>query len=364
MRGLIALSARGFSTCARARQPLVCWCVSVLSLVLCACAPQAISGNRPAPALSRTYTSGSSESPDLRVTMQLDRLEMSPADRATLTIRVFAGAGLMLDTPSKADRLGDFTVAAFDSTDSSQSEALGGTERTLIYVLEPFLAGTKRIEPLKFSARAQGAKQPRGEITSEPITVLVRSLIAEQPPDRVLAKDPVSIAESDQARSIALVAIAVLGAGGYAGAFMAARLASRRHRVVQLDAARIARAELHAHASALLKHGDSSDQTRATSARCAETLRRFFETRFNVPIIARSSQEILRNAPSGEHGNMPSSIGERLAQTLQSLERLSFAPGTGSSGSSMQTVIDQCVSLIDDADTIKPASPAARRRGA
>lgn len=297
----------------------------------------------------------------LRVTVAVDRTDVSVADRVTLTIRVDSPIGVVVQIP-KLNEIAGFTHV---STTESDGELPGAstTTRTHRVVLEPFLAGEKAIPAFEITGRAPGGKGPAGSIqakpavvriTSQPIPVVVRAIApADANAQTPLKSGPIVLPSppSEQASQKLILAIAV-GTGlamAITGGVLVARRRSEREpspfevtrEQLERLAALASKAPMSSHAATELArvlrehcvHGLRLSTPGGSNAELARELRAlgWLPERERVEGAALLRQlEELAFVPKGLGVSEPSSEGEMIARAQEWVRTCQMlAPSTG-----------------------------------
>ncbi|MEO0483108.1 MAG: hypothetical protein AAF138_05750 [Planctomycetota bacterium] len=170
---------------------------------------------------------------DLRLTITVSDTDVRTVDRIAFHVELSAGAeigGVELDIPTEPApedwprdgaeppaRLGAFRVLREVSEPATLTE-FGGARRSRTLTLEPFLPGEYVIPSI--SVRANAA-----EVTSEPISVAVRSVLAdpENPPDDVAALRVRTRMDQAEQRTPWIAMVVLLAAAGCVAVFVARR---------------------------------------------------------------------------------------------------------------------------------------------
>lgn len=140
------------------------------------------------PAVSRTFAAGK-----LRLDLVVDRIEMTVADRLTFSLSASAPADLVVEFPEHGNRLGDFIV--IESRETPARIVGDGTVKiTEDLILEPFLAGTYHIPPIKVAFWKPGENERGGQtLATDEVKVSVRSLLDKNETDDL--ERPPSVAQ-------------------------------------------------------------------------------------------------------------------------------------------------------------------------
>jgi len=144
-------------------------------------APQAENKSRKVPesvkqqtGIHKTFKRG-----PVTVDLELDKQEISIADRLNLTLTITSDEEYDVDLPGFGEKLEQFGIVDYHTS----QPALTGDKQLKIsrsYVLEPFLSGEYAIPPMSVSFRKKGDTEDKlHEIQTEEITVTVTSLLPE-----------------------------------------------------------------------------------------------------------------------------------------------------------------------------------------
>jgi hypothetical protein len=131
------------------------------------------------PAIQKEYERG-----PIRVRIQVDKEDVTIAENVALTIEAETKEGYEAELPDVGEKLGEFGITDFLENQPELTKE-GWTRKSKTYILEPFLSGEYKIEPMKVVFRAtssehQGTQAPEAhEIETEEITISVRSLLEE-----------------------------------------------------------------------------------------------------------------------------------------------------------------------------------------
>lgn len=129
------------------------------------------------------------------VSLDVDKKEITLADRLNFKITVTADEEFEFELPGFGDKLEQFGIVDYHITQPRLLEN-NRTRVTRSYVLEPFLSGDYKIPPMKITFRAKGKKETKPhEIETEEITIKVTSLLPETKKDLKLhdIKPPVEL---------------------------------------------------------------------------------------------------------------------------------------------------------------------------
>lgn len=170
---------------------------------------------------------GADGAPMLEVTIVLERDRMTTADRLPVRVRMSGSAGARREWAAPRETLGEWQVA-----ETATREVVGEGGASVVehlLVLEPFLDGVKTIPSMTFRYGSISGGAWRTLVT-EPIEVTVSSVLGEGEDDAALAeaKPPAPVVLEVGAGRWVLSAAAGAGVLGYAGAFAAAYVRSRR----------------------------------------------------------------------------------------------------------------------------------------
>ena len=114
----------------------------------------------------------------VRVILDIDKKEITIADRINLSISVDIEEDYEIELPAFGEKLEQFGIIDYHN---AQPE-LKDNNRKLIkktYVLEPFLSGDYKISPMKIMFYKKGDKEDKHNIETPEVTVKVSSLLPE-----------------------------------------------------------------------------------------------------------------------------------------------------------------------------------------
>jgi len=302
---------------------VVCGCEDHrVSLTSPPAAPTTGASQSPSTAINRTYSAGgTSEAPGVSVLVSADRSEITTADRLRLTLSLTTRDGTAVDWLPPKDRLGDFQIA-----ESSQQKGVpvkGLTTTVYAFLLEPFLDGTKAIPSLKFSYR-EGAAATRQILTTEPIAIEVRSMLATETEPTELApiKPPLHLPSPSSAGRWVVTGMAGLLAIGYPLAFVMARRASRRH-TQSLDPVDVVKHRLADLRSRIdLQGPDDGQMSKSIAGELAASLREYLSALVHEDVRGLLTHEL---ADRVRKRTAASSSTEEALQVLGALDQQRFS---------------------------------------
>lgn len=263
----------------------------------------------------------------LAVTLDLDRTDITVADRVILTLTATAPADAKLTLPPANQLLEGFNLISREET--RQPAEANQLTSTVTLVLEPFLAGDKlipeftvsatradrnasaRTEPIALTVAAVAAKDASPDTPLNPAPTLVSLPFPDQPADRRNLIWPIAAAA---------VALSAIGLGGY--------LLSVRRRRMQTPAAQ-AHARLQK-ISAALDADQSPSASRDAILSLSATLRQFTVAQLSLGTPGVSTSDLARLA---QHiPQLTPADRDALSHLTRDLEHASFAPGAATHG--------------------------------
>lgn len=269
----------------------------------------------------------------IRVTIAVDRTELTVADRVVLTISMDVPPGVMVQLP-KLDEFAGFThVSTTESTGGSV--AASGVTREYRVVLEPFLAGEKTIPVLEITAQVpasgvitNGRKAGPTTIAlkSQPMTIVVRAIAPKDADANTPLKSapvvlPGSVPESETQKLILMIAAGTgIGTAIAGGVIMSRR---RTGRAVSPLQAALRELELIAGRSSTARISPevAAEIARVVRAYCVDGLMLASPGASNAELAST-----LREASS-----IPDATGAEVAALLGQLDVLAFAPAASQS---------------------------------
>jgi hypothetical protein len=274
----------------------------------------------------------------LAVVLEVDRSEITVAQRIMLSISAEVADGARFEMPVVGDdaggprpKLGGWAIIR--SEDDAPRSAGGAIVHRRRVILEPFLAGEYKIPPMEFAYRARGTSE-RGVVRTAPMTVRVASVLGDAPGDASkpdLGEPLGTVAFPEAPRSGSSVWWWVAGVG--AAAILAAiGWRARRHRPV-VSELELAIRDVEAFASA--RPGDESP---AAYDLIARSLRRALADRLDPAASGMTSEELIVLAERS--GSLDDSAKRRLATVLQRADAARYAGmSSASAGDSLETVL-------------------------
>ena len=287
------------------------------------------------------------------VDMDVDRREITIAQRMTLSITATIDEAYQVELPSFGQQLEQFGIVDYHTTPSRLIED-GKTRITRSYVLEPFLSGEYAIPPmsLKFWKAGEDTSQVH-EITTEEFSVRVASLLPEDMADLTIhdIQPPVEL-PSSHSLSLWLVSGACGGLVLFAAALVWRR---RRQREDEVEAAVAAHETAYAELEQLIAEDlTGQGHIKRFHQRLSDILRRYIGNRFGIRAPEQTTEEFLAGLRPGielSHEYAPL-LGEFLGQC----DLVKFAehlPGADE----VQRAFDTCKTFI--AETAVASPPAA-----
>ncbi len=240
------------------------------------------------PALSRTFAAGK-----LRLDLSVDRTEMTVADRLALSLSVSAPEDLVAKFPDLGNRLGDFIVVESREIPARMTGD-GKVENAVNLILEPFLAGTYHIPPIRVAFRKQGADEKDGQtLATDEIVILVRSILAQNEATTISDIAP-PVAQPRDRITLVLTGIGgvvVLAALGSLVYWRRGRRKGERAGTVSIDPPHTrAYQELE---QLLVEDLLARGETKVFHVRLSNIMRRYIEKRFAVMAPERTTEEFL-----------------------------------------------------------------------
>ena len=239
------------------------------------------------PAVSQTFVAGK-----LRLDLVVDRIEMTVADRLTLSLSVSAPEDLVVEFPDHDNRLGDFIVIEFRET-PVRIVGDGTVKITEDLILEPFLAGTYHIPPIRVAFWKPGENERgRQTLATDEVKVSVRSLLDNNELDDLEPAPPVAQPRERMTLVWAgiggVTVLSVLGALLYWW-----RGRKKGKRIVVIPSGSPHRRAYQALEKLLADDLLARGEIKAFHVRLSEILRRYIEKRFAVMEPERSIEEFL-----------------------------------------------------------------------
>jgi len=322
--------------------------IPIFVLLICLLVP--ISCNREE---SRVETAGdkdtgihkSFERGPVTVTLDVDKKEITIADRLNLLISVIADEDYEIELPGFGEKLEQFGIIDYQTT---QPELVENNRKKISrsYILEPFLSGDYTIPPMKILFRKRGKKEADShEIETEQITVMVKSLLPEAKADLKLhdIKPPVELPRSPAMWIWAGIGAAIVGVGVIAVIVVRGRRRAEREaaykRVLPHE---LAYRELEELVSQnLLEKGEIKNFYQHVSS----ILRRYIENRFGLHAPEQTTQEFLVGIETGDR--LPGRYNPLLRTFLLHCDLVKFAEHQPTTDD-IQKTFDSCKTFISE----------------
>ena len=235
----------------------------------------------------------------ITVRLDLDKKELTIADRLNLTLTAIADEDYDVTLPGFGEKLEQFGIVDYHTSQPELTE----NNRTRIsrsYVLEPFLSGEHTIPAMKIMFEKKSTTDATGhEIETEALTVNVTSLLPENIEKMKLhdIKPPRNLPRSNTLWFwMGGIFLAVMGSGAVLFVIFRNRnLAGDRTMVQKIPAHEQAFDELQALvAEDLVEKGKIKEFYHKIS----DILRRYIENRFNLRAPEQTTEEFLTNIRS------------------------------------------------------------------
>ena len=277
-----------------------------------------------------------------RVTLDIDRKEITIAERINLSISVDIEEDYEVELPSFGDKLEKFGIVDYHNF---QPE-LEDNDRKLIkrtYVLEPFLSGDYKISPMKIMFYKKGDKEKNKHSVETPeVTVKVKSLLPEDIKKLklhgIVPPLPYPRTYGVWILTGAGVLLVVLVIGGI---FFYQRRLNRRDAIeIRLKAHEIAYNELKALVDENLI---DTGEIKQFYMRLSAIIRRYIENRFGLRAPEQTTEEFLTGLEKA--GDFPDGYKPLLKNFLRHCDLVKFArfePGT----EDIQKSFDSCKAFI------------------
>jgi|WetSurMetagenome_2_1015567.scaffolds.fasta_scaffold24154_2 hypothetical protein len=247
-------------------------------------APTEKSGNN---SIHQSYENGPAS-----LTLDVDKKEMTIADRLNLTLSVTISEDYDVTMPSLGDKLDKFGIVDYHT---SQPELVDKNKKkiTRSYVLEPFLSGdyTIPVMEVKFRKTGAGESEEHSAKTSE-VSIKVKSLLSSDIKDKKLNDIKPPVAYPADYRIWLWVASGIIGlaAIAYGIYFFLNRRKVIDAQAVLLTAHEIAYRDLDQLASeGFIERGE----IKQFYYRISDILRRYIENRFGLRAPEQTTEEFL-----------------------------------------------------------------------
>lgn len=226
----------------------------------------------------------------LTVHVRLDKTRMTIADTVLLQFEATLRPGYEIQMPKVDGVLENFGIVDWDNLGERLNED-NNVVTAYQYRLEPFLSGTYEIPAFTFEFHDVNAPESKHELTSEPITVEVTSLLGDQRAELVI-EDIENVVDLPKEASLWWVWVLVVAgvvavpAGWF---FLRSKRAKKLVRILR-PAHEIAYARLRALIAAdLVEEGRIKEFYERVSA----ILRHYIEDRFDLRAPERTTEEFL-----------------------------------------------------------------------
>lgn len=268
-----------------------------LLLWVCVLLPVSCKENGTGPPTEKTSDKGIHETFErgpIMVRLDIDRSEITIADRLNLKITVIADEDYEIEMPGFGEKLEQFGIIDYDTT---QPELLENNRKKISrsYVLEPFLSGDYIIPPMEISFWKGGERESGDhKIETTEAKIKVKSLLPEDLKDVKLKeiKPPVAFPRSHvgwvwAGISAAVICVLVV--------VMLVILKKRKKAEIENAAARIPAHELAYEELKLLVADGLADkgQFKLFYYRISGILRRYIENRFGLHASEQTTEEFL-----------------------------------------------------------------------
>jgi hypothetical protein len=279
------------------------------------------------------------------VTLDVDRKEISIAERLNLTISITVDEDHDIKLPGFGEKLEQFGIVDYRTT---QPELIEGNRKKVSrsYVLEPFLSGDYTIPPMVIKFWKKGDQEAEEhKIETSEVTVKVKSLLPEDLKDVSLneIKPPVPFPRSYIPWIWAVIAAAVLVTG-----IVTTTVIVRKRRKAEGEGPglKIPAHELAYEALKRLVEEDlpGKGEIKLFYQRISAILRRYIENRFGLRAPEQTTEEFLfglENAP-----DFPDNYKTLLKKFLNHCDLVKFAeyqPGI----EDIQNTFNSCRSFIE-----------------
>lgn len=115
----------------------------------------------------------------VKVILDVDKKEISIAERLNLTISIIAEQGYEVKLPGFGEKLEQFGIIDYQTSTPKLLDS-NKTKISRSYILEPFLSGNYNIPPMKFKFfKKDESEQEEHTLETEEIEIIVKSLLPE-----------------------------------------------------------------------------------------------------------------------------------------------------------------------------------------
>jgi len=243
--------------------------------------------------IHRTFERG-----PIAVDLEVDRSEITIADRMTLSIAATIEEAYQVELPSFGEQLEQFGIVDYHTVPPRLIED-GRTRTTRSYILEPFLSGDYTIPPMTLRFWKAGEDESEvHEITTDELTIQVTSLLPEDMGDLTIhdIQPPVELPSSHSLRlwlASGAAAILLLGTG-------AALWRRRRQRDEEAEAGIPAHETAYAELEQLIAEDlTGQGQIKLFHQRLSDILRRYIGNRFGIRAPEQTTEEFLAGVRAG-----------------------------------------------------------------
>ncbi|MCP4682027.1 MAG: protein BatD [Desulfobacterales bacterium] len=323
--------------------PMTVFVLPVLfySIILTSCIEQKDAGKADegeSPGIHKTFERG-----PLTVKLDVDKKEISIADRLNLSITVISDEDYKIELPSFGSRLEQFGVLDYHT---SRPELVDDNRQktSRSYLLEPFLSGDYKISPMEIHFRKKGEEEAdRHTIETEEITIKVNSLLPENMEDIELhdIRPPVNF---PYPKAVWLWAGLVFGVTIVA-AILIIILRNRKKRALEIIQAGIAPHELAYEELQRLVSEDliKKGEIKLFYQRISDILRHYIENRFRLHAPEETTEEFLVDLESSS--NFPDKYRPLLKVFLFHCDLVKFAEHQPTT-EDIQKTFDSCKDFI------------------
>lgn len=277
-----------------------------------------------------------------RVILEIDKKEITIADRINLSISVYIDEDYEVELPAFGDKLEQFGIVDYHT---SQPELIDNNIKLIkrTYILEPFLSGDYIITPMKIMFFKKGEDEStKHSIETPEVTIKVTSLLPEDIKDLKLNEivPPLPYPRSYSiwiygGAGLLLIAVII---GGFI--FYRRRLNGNGTVEIRLKAHEIAYSELKALVDENLI---DAGEIKQFYMRLSSIIRRYIENRFGLKAPEQTTEEFLTGLEKANE--FPDEYKPLLRDFLKYSDLVKFArfePGT----KDIQKSFDSCKAFI------------------
>jgi len=260
----------------------------------------------------------------LTVIFDIDRKEISIADRLNLHIQAISDEGYEVELPGFGEKLEQFGIVDYHTTRPELTEN-NKTKITCSYILEPFLSGDYTIPPMKIRCWKKEEKgSDKHEIETTQIVIKVASLLPDKMEEMKLhdIKSPVDLPRSYTLwiwSGIIGSAIAVFGLITF-GILRKRRHVQMAYAEQMIPPHELAFKELEQLSS---EHLIEKGKIKLYYQRISDILRRYIESRFGINAPEQTTEEFLEGLDT-QH-NFPDKYNVLLKNFLTYCDLVKFA---------------------------------------